>query len=608
MIQATAKQNKQGQGSTEKSDLAAPQIDARDLAAERRKRLKMFFREFQAFLAFAIPLGFGCALLGGALFFVVSPKLAVAGSGGVLVMILSYRYPRQALWFFMLYMPFAGTVTYWLAGGNSIFQLAKDAFYLPALASLALTYRQSRDPFFKPNSILPALWTLVIFCFLTIVFLSLPRQLLPICNSAIRASGQACKEGKPFLQGVLGLKVFIGYVPLIFCTQILIKTTRELLFFTRSHVLLAITCCGLCLVQLWMLQTGRCQGTDHLSGEDLFRTTLSAKCLVGGALLYSPSQGVIRLPGTFVAPWQWGWFIIANAYITFAAAFSDPSKFWRLVGFVGMASVTMAAVISGQRIALALVPVSFITLLVLTGQFVNWKRFIPIAIGAFGAGVVAWIFFKDLIIQRIESFIGRWQASPADEMILHQFAFVWKSTKGSIVGQGLGTATNSARVFGPTWLIETWFPKILYEIGPIGLLIFFMFVTVLTIVTFKAYRSLQDKNLRSFGACFWVFILFISYQTYYYPLDVDPVAIYYWILIGIVLRLPALDRQIAEQKALVEAEAEHLSPPSLTIESAQNGRFIRIREGIDFNLPAQDLQVQPVPQKSRNHAVTRTEK
>jgi hypothetical protein len=34
----------------------------------------------------------------------------------------------------------------------------------------------------------------------------------------------------------------------------------------------------------------------------------------------------------------------------------------------------------------------------------------------------------------------------------------------------------------------------------------------------------------------------ISYNTYYYPLDVDPVAVYYWFFAGIALKLPELDR------------------------------------------------------------------
>ena len=506
--------------------------------------LQQVQRLWQTSLAFvlqSIPLGIGCGLLGLIFYFVAGDKVGLALGAGSFAMILSWRYPQGALWFFFLYMPFGGTITYWLAGGNALFQLAKDAFYVPALLSIFISVsRAKKQTFLKPRSILPSLWLLVSFCLLSLLFVSLPRQFT--------------QGGALFAQGLLGMKVLIGYVPLIFLLQVILPTKRELWIFNRVHVLLAIVCSLLCLVQYLFLTTGRCAGTDHLSGSALFSATLEAKCFVGGALVYSPSQGVIRLPGTFVAPWQWGWFLIANAYITFATAFADPSWRWRMMGFVGMGSVTMAAVICGQRIALALVPVSFVLLLVLTGQLLNLKRLLPIVIASIVAGLVAWFQYQSLILERIASFQSRWEASPADDMIAFQFSFVWRSIQGSrlFLGRGLGSATNSARIFGKTALIETWFPKLLFETGVLGTFLFIVFVTVLSILTFIQYRRLQDRNLRTLGACYWVFVLFISYQTYYYPLDVDPVAVYYWAMVGILFHLPSIDRQ------LIDAE----SPPT----------------------------------------------
>lgn len=80
-----------------------------------------------------------------------------------------------------------------------------------------------------------------------------------------------------------------------------------------------------------------------------------------------------------------------------------------------------------------------------------------------------------------------------------------------------------------------------------------LLVTVITFTGFKAYRSVKDKSLRSYGASYWVFVLIISYNTYYYPLDVDPVAVYYWYFAGVVLRLPAIDKQ---EQARIKAEEE----------------------------------------------------
>ncbi|NJL46100.1 MAG: hypothetical protein HC922_11130 [Leptolyngbyaceae cyanobacterium SM2_3_12] len=122
--------------------------------------------------------------------------------------------------------------------------------------------------------------------------------------------------------------------------------------------------------------------------------------------------------------------------------------------------------------------------------------------------------------------------------------------------EGVGRATNAARIFGQTELVETYHPKLLYEIGPLGLLATLTLYGTLTVATFKAYRSIKDPNLRGYGASMWVFVLFISIFPYYYPLDVDPVNVYYWLAAGIVLKLPEIDQRERLQQQL-EAASQH---------------------------------------------------
>jgi hypothetical protein len=254
---------------------------------------------------------------------------------------------------------------------------------------------------------------------------------------------------------------------------------------------------------------------------------------------------MIRLPGTFVAPWQWAWFLISSTFFTFGTGFSDPSIIWRLISLGSLASVFVNAVISGQRIALALVPTCFVILLFLTGQIANLKRFIPIGVGLALILGIAMVSNPVVVQERLESFTGRWEASPPQQFIVDQFEENWKNVDGPI-GSGLGRATNSARSLGSGKLVETYYPKVLYEVGILGLLGFIAFVTTLTITAFKTYRSIKNRNFRSYGGALWVFILFISYNTYYYPLDVDPVAVYYWFFAGILFKLPVIDKQEKE--------------------------------------------------------------
>jgi hypothetical protein len=504
--------------------------------AQKRKaaRLRKEMINFAVFaIFFAILVGAPLSIIGGV-------KPGVGAVTAILCLAFSFKYPRQALWGFLIYLPFGGTITYSL-GNSPLLQLAKDGLYLPALFGIVQYCRRERLPVLIPKPLMPVLGMLLASCLLTLLFVNGAQQLFGKLDE------------KPIAMGILGLKVLIGYLPLIICAFYLVLKKQHLLFLMRLTLVLVLICCALGFVQYMFLKTGRCAGTRMATGADLFKASLSARCLVGGSLLYSPEQGVIRLPGTFVAPWQWGWFLISSSFLVFPSAFNDPKPLWRMLGLAGLASVFVMAVLSGQRIALALVPISIAILLVFTGQITNLKRFIPVVIGLGGVLAVATLQNMATVQERLDSFIARWNASPPTAFITNQLN--WAMKDSTILGHGLGRATNAARALGNTELVETYYPKLLYEIGIPGTLAFLALVTTLTYLSFKAYRSVRDRNLRAYGASLWLFILFISYNTYYYPLDVDPVAVYYWFFAGIVLRLPEIERLAAQEPTSIPTKS-----------------------------------------------------
>ncbi len=514
-----------------------PTLSLKERLAQKRKAT-LARQEFTSLLTKAI---FGGLFLGIILFFVGGIKAAIPGVLAVIILSLSYKYPRPAFLAFIIYVPLGGTITYYI-GNSPILQLAKDAFYVPVLIGIWQNCRGQGLPLIPNKSIKTPLFILLGLCLLTLIFINGGQQLNPPSSGLLTNA----PKDIPIGLGILGLKVFLGYVPLIGCAYYLIRDKRDFLLISRVQVVLILICCILGLIQYLFLLTGICQGTRDAIGGDLFKATLEARCYFGGSLVYSPSQGMIRLPGTFVAPWQWAWFLISSTFFTFATGFSDRSVIWRLVSLSSLVLVFVNAVISGQRIALALVPTCFIILLFLTGQIANLKKFIPIGVGLVIILGIAMVSNPALVQERLDSFIGRWQASPPQAFIVDQFEENWKSVDGPL-GSGLGRATNSARAMGTTKLVETYYPKVLFEIGILGLLGFVAFVTTLTFTGFKTYRSIKNRNLRSYGASLWVFILFISYNTYYYPLDVDPVAVYYWLAAGILLKLPVLDKEEKEE-------------------------------------------------------------
>ncbi|MBW4562687.1 MAG: hormogonium polysaccharide biosynthesis protein HpsL [Mojavia pulchra JT2-VF2] len=536
------KPKRKSKQSKKRSQSEKPTLSVKERLAQKRKAT-LARKEFISLLTTAT---FGGVFFGIILFFVGGIKAAIPGVLAILIFSLSYKYPRQALVAFMIYIPLGGTITYYI-GNSPILQLAKDAFYVPALIGLWQTCRKQGLPFIIPKEIKTPLFILLGLCLLTLLFVNGGQQFNPPKVGLLEKPPNEFPIG----MGILGLKVFLGYVPLIGCAYYLIRNKSDFLFLSRLQVVLTLICCVLGFIQYLLLLTGVCQGTRGLEGDALFRATLEARCYFGGSLLYSPEEGVIRLPGTFVAPWQWAWFLISSTFFTFGTGFTDPSIIWRLISLASLASVFINAVISGQRIALALVPACFVILLFVTGQIANLKRFIPIGIGLAVILGIAMVTNPTVVQERMESFTGRWEASPPEEFIIQQFEENWKNVDGPL-GSGLGRATNSARAMGSTKLVETYYPKVLYEVGILGVLGFLALVTVLIKAAFKAYRSVKNRNFRSYGSALWVFILFISYNTYYYPLDVDPVAAYYWFFAGVIFKLPVLDKQEKQEAGLTQ--------------------------------------------------------
>lgn len=469
----------------------------------------------------------------------VSLKASVLGAVSIALCAVAYCFPRQSLWLFLIYLPLTGTFAYSFSsvysavGGKVVFSnlypvvhLAKDIFYFPALLAILVSSNWLKEFRKTANLVLIGSFVLLGTCLLTLFLVNLPQQL----SDSI--------SGQPFLMGIIGLKILVGYVPFLACGYYLIRDRQDLSWFLRFMIVIITLCCSLCLIQYFFLVTGICPNSVDLPPPASTRASLQARCFVGGALLYNPVKQLVSLPGTFNSPWQWSWFLIFSSFFTVATYFYEyPSRLWRIVSLVATALVLISAIISGQTTATLLVPIIFIILLFATER--NHKTIsLKLLIGMLLLFFVANNF--GVFGSALDSTIARWRYSPPQDFIVGQFQ--WINNSGiKTLGFGVGKAASAARKLGKVVLIETFYPRLLYEIGWLGTLVFFSFVSLITVYTFKSYRAVRKSSLWRFGLCLWLFIVLISYNTYYYPLIIEPVAIYYWLIAGILLKLPQLE-------------------------------------------------------------------
>ncbi len=196
--------------------------------------------------------------------------------------------------------------------------------------------------------------------------------------------------------------------------------------------------------------------------------------------------------------------------------------------------ILINAIISGIKTALFVVPTILLLLLAFTNPInsLKWLKNPRIIVTVTAIVMVILLFTCPYVEYYYETSTIEVIKSQFQEMIWDQEIFLW---------HGLGTATNAARIFGRSRFIGTFYLKILHEIGAFGVLIFLAVVTNLTFLTCKSWQLLKEQKLINLGICLWMFVLFISYNTLFYPLDVDPVAVYYWFLVGVLLKLPQLD-------------------------------------------------------------------
>jgi cell division protein FtsW (lipid II flippase) len=476
------------------------------------------------------------------LLFFLGMEAAIAGFFMVIIAAVSFQFPRTSLYLFLIYLCFSGTITYSFPGvyqeigGKVVFSsiyfilhLVKNIFYFPALIAIIIERKCWEKIFPKIKPLMGVLLFFGAVCFLNFLFVNIPLQF-------------EAKSGSPLLMGIVGLKIWLGYIPLILCSFFLIRNRQDLLFLTRLLTVLVIICCALALIQYLLLISGICDGSVGLPEPADNRASLQARCFVGGSLLYFPERNLIRLPGTFVAPWQWGWFLISSIFFSVGTSQSDPSKKWQIVSWIGTILVLITSVISGQRIALLVVPIVLIALILLTEKY---RKTLAIKLGIISF-CTAISLNLPVVKQSIQNFFARWNYSPPTEFIWQKLQFAINNNEG-ILGHGLATTSSMARKLGPIKLIEVFYAQLIYEMGFLGLISFLALASMLVFIGFKISKSLQDNSLKNLSICLWSFILFISYNTYYYPLLVDPVAVYYWFVSGILFKLPQIDSQLSSK-------------------------------------------------------------
>jgi len=428
---------------------------------------------------------------------------------------IGFRWQR-GFYGLLLYLPFAGVVILALYPWKAAL-LFKDFFFLvPAyigfFARLAVGQESLAD--------LPRLP----------VGLMITLSLLALVGLATVGNGN-------FQMGLIGLKVWLLYLPLFALAFASVVTERDLLLLLRLLMAPAFVPAALGIVEAILANVGGYQSVmESFYGAVAPQTTQ-------GFAQFSVGEGMLaRIPSTFPFVTQYFGYTLAMLPICYALGRGAPFSWWRSLGRGMLVVLAIASFLSGARAAFVFTPLLLMLMFaferglsgfVPSGTYVIGPLFTALAI--LGIGSVA-------LYRHISALFVSYAGDVA-------YGGLAEALHLTFWGVGTGTGTGAARYAftdpNSFRTIENYYAKAVYELGLPGLVVVVGIFTSIIWLGFLSHRRLRSPLLRSTSAGLLAFFVTMALNSFKgWQIDLDPINVYFWVFAGILMKLPLLDRSV----------------------------------------------------------------
>lgn len=459
----------------------------------------------------------GFAVAAGLWLYVLELVIVAAA---VLAGLRNWRFSVLAL---LVFLPYSGLLIIASHPDTGPAVLAKDVlFVIPAYLGFGGAYLLQRRDVSVPGFPLALVVALA-----TVTLLQLLNPTLP-----------------NLLVGIIGMKVWLMYIPMAVLGYHLIQRREDLERMLRLMALVAIVPCVIGIVEGVLIGQGQAASVYRLYG-DAAGVVSQGFADVGGEV-----GQIRRVPSTFSFVTQYYLFTMAMLAVAYAYWRGFLARKRGLAPLIGVALFTLvafAAVLSGARGALLGVPLLTVLMLLLDGFDVRRHWLLPVA-------AVAAIFAA-------ASVFGTSPSALVSEVADHGFSeFSVQTVDGfrdafdrTVFGLGTGVDSVPARYalpeFDPYALVggkfaESWWVKALLELGIVGLVLVVVLMLSVLARLAGAHLRVKDPSLRAVSAAFValaVFVVFYNFKASY--LDLDPMNVIFWLFVGITLKLPRLEEE-----------------------------------------------------------------
>jgi len=458
--------------------------------------------------------------------------LAFVGCAFIVVMLNNWR---NGLYFFLTWLLFEDFARKYL-GNNMAIYFAKDVLAAVLYLSFFLAYRRKEVTSFRPPFLVPVL----IFVWFGV---------MQVFNPA----------STHLMYGVLGVKLFFYYVPLLFVGYALLNSETELRHFFFVNMILALI-----IVSLGIAQA--------ILGHTFLNPAILADDIRGLSTLYrvSPISGLTmyRPTSVFVSTGRFGNFLLVSWLLVFG--FSGYLLLRHKRGRA-LAFIALAVTVAGLALCSSRGVVLFSAGSAAVGVFAfvwgaPWRQREVIrvlrtaqrsALGiALGIGLLFFIF-PDALLSRVAFYTETLTpGTKSSELQNRTWDYPLMNFLGAFgydrwpYGYGIGTTSLGtqyvARIFNakPTVIgVESGFGTLIIEMGIGGLLLWFVMSFAILLSAWRVVKQLRGSPW--FPLAFVIFwyaglllfpLTFTGIQAY----EDFVLNAYLWLLLGILFRLPTL--------------------------------------------------------------------
>lgn len=465
-------------------------------------------------------------------------EYSVLGLAVVAIAVTIVRSWRSGFYFFIVWLVFEDLFRKYL-GNNMTIYFAKDVLAGLTCISLLVSIQKGRAAAFRPPFLLP----LSFFFWLGVLQVFNPYS-------------------PNILYGLLGLKLYFYYIPLMFVGYALIRDDEDVRKFLVFNLFVASVIALLGIVQA-------IRGPTFLNPQELAPElrelgTLKRTAPISGVTLTLPTSA-------FVSTGRYGSYLILACILGVGAAayLLLYTKRGRTTVFASIALIAVAIALSGARSAVVF---SCGSVLVLGAGFIwgapwRWrqvKRIVKavrrsLLVVAIGLGLLAFIF--PAVVQPRWAFYSETLSPESSASEVGSRAWDYPITNlmfafaepNWVFGNGIGTASLGVQYVSqflgqrpPAIGVESGYGTLIVELGILGPFLWLLWTVSLLVSGWKVvWRLKQTRYFPVAFAIVWFAFLLLFPFTYggLAPYQNYVFNAYLWLLVGILFRLPELARQ-----------------------------------------------------------------